>query len=590
MRIFRSARARAATTVAAVLFVLVATTVVGILRTRENQSRLTNLETTSLSAASLEHARAEFLNATNSLAALGFIGEPRFFLAYERSVERARQDLLQARAIAASEGREDDASSLDALITKIDSFANIVSDVAVLFLAGGEAGVAERESDLAAAAEEIVADLELAADRERSALAAETAGTVEALNLTLWLQISIGGLALMIGAIAAAALGVSVMRPLASLRASARAITAGNLKVRADISGPEEVTSLAQDFNKMTETLIGRNRALERSIAERKHAEEALARHARELARSNAELEQFAYVASHDLQEPLRMVTSYLQLLQRRYGDRLDSEADEFIDYAVDGATRMQTLIRDLLAYSRVGTKGKPLQSTDCQAVFDRAVADLHAAIAESGAVVTGDGLPTVVADGTQLEQLLQNLLANAIKFRSDKSPEVRVGAEYIDGQWRFHVRDNGLGIDPEYANRIFVIFQRLHSRREYPGTGIGLAICKKIVERHGGRIWVESEPGKGSTFYFTIPTKEVRLSYGNQGRQTHRDPNGRRQPRGRSADDGSPEGERGTAPLEHCGGRSGGDGIPAQKGKVLLRSAARLYPPRSEPAQEGRA
>ncbi|MFB3765616.1 MAG: ATP-binding protein [Methanotrichaceae archaeon] len=244
-------------------------------------------------------------------------------------------------------------------------------------------------------------------------------------------------------------------------------------------------------------------------ITERKRAEDELAQRTADLVRSNAELQQFAYVASHDLQEPLRMVTSYVQLLQKRYRNKLDPDADEFIAYAVDGATRMQQLINDLLTYSRIGTRGKPFEPTDFNRVFDRAVSNLKVAIDESGATVTHDPLPTLMVDGTQMVQLMQNLIGNGIKFHGQEVPIVNVSAQRKGNDWVFSVKDNGIGIDPQFKDRIFVIFQRLHSRSEYPGTGIGLAISKKIVERHGGRIWFESEPGKGSTFFFTIPLKD---------------------------------------------------------------------------------
>ncbi len=233
---------------------------------------------------------------------------------------------------------------------------------------------------------------------------------------------------------------------------------------------------------------------------------ETLVRQAKELARSNADLEQFAYVASHDLQEPLRMITGSLGLLGRRYKGNLDRDADHFISFAADGAKRMKVLISDLLTYSRVGTRGKEFASTDCEVVVAETLRGLQPAIEESAATVTHDPLPPVMGDESQLLQLFQNLIGNAIKYRDSKPPVVQVSCKQEDGNWLFSVRDNGIGIDPQYADRIFVIFQRLHTGEQYAGTGIGLAVCKKIVERHGGRIWVESELDKGATFYFTIP------------------------------------------------------------------------------------
>jgi light-regulated signal transduction histidine kinase (bacteriophytochrome) len=257
-----------------------------------------------------------------------------------------------------------------------------------------------------------------------------------------------------------------------------------------------------------TGELEAANRQLQSEIGERQRVVEELGRAALDLARSNRDLEQFAYVASHDLQEPLRAVAGYIGLLQRRYGESLDANAGEYIAGALDGARRMQSLIGDLLVYSRVGTRGKEPGSAEVEAVLNNTMENLRASIQESGAVITADPLPTVRADAVQLTQLFQNLLGNAIKFRSDRPPQIHVGARREKGRWLFCVRDNGVGIDPQYHERIFLIFQRLHTRSRYPGTGIGLAICKKIVERHGGEIWLESQPGQGSTFYFTIPDR----------------------------------------------------------------------------------
>jgi PAS domain S-box-containing protein len=250
-----------------------------------------------------------------------------------------------------------------------------------------------------------------------------------------------------------------------------------------------------------------------RDITERKRAEENLARAMADLARSNAELEQLAYIASHDLQEPLRMVASFVQLLGKRYKGKLDGDADDFINYAVDGANRMQILINDLLAYSRVGRRGKEFKEVSCEIVLDQAMSNLQNLIEQSGAVVTRNPLPVAKGDDIQLMQLFQNLIGNAIKFSRDRAPHIQVAAERRVDDWCFYVRDNGIGIESEYFERIFSIFQRLHDRRQYPGTGIGLAICKKVVEHHGGRIWVESEPGTGSTFYFTLPAQKELIS-----------------------------------------------------------------------------
>lgn len=246
--------------------------------------------------------------------------------------------------------------------------------------------------------------------------------------------------------------------------------------------------------------------AIIRDISRRRLAEQELERRTQELQRSNAELEQFAYVASHDLQEPLRMVASYVQLLARRYRDQLDADADEFIGYAVDGATRMQRLIQDLLAYARIGRAGKEPVGTDAAQAARQAISQLTEVLREAGARIDVDLVCRVVVVPSQLVQLFQNLIGNAVKFRGAATPSITIDAHREDAMWHFRVADNGIGIEPQHRERVFAIFQRLHTRREYPGTGIGLAICRKIVEGHGGTIWVESEPGHGAVFHFTLP------------------------------------------------------------------------------------
>jgi len=299
--------------------------------------------------------------------------------------------------------------------------------------------------------------------------------------------------------------------PIRMLLRGTERIAGGDLDYKVPVKSKNEIGMLAVSFNQMTEDLKKTTTSitnLNREIAERKRAEAKLKQTLAELERSNAELQQFAYVASHDLQEPLRMVGSYVQLLQRRYKGKLDADADDFITYAVDGADRMKRLINDLLSYSRVGTHGKDFEPIDCESVVGQALANLHVAVEESGAEIITDPLPTLMVDGSQLSQLFQNLIGNAIKFHGLDPPRVHISAQQKRNEWEFSVRDNGIGIAPEFFDRIFQIFQCLHSKSEYPGTGIGLAVANKIVERHGGHIWVESEAGKGSTFYFTIPIR----------------------------------------------------------------------------------
>ena len=260
------------------------------------------------------------------------------------------------------------------------------------------------------------------------------------------------------------------------------------------------------------ETRKGRFYAgIARDVTDRKRAEDILHQHTEELKRSNADLEQFASAASHDMQEPLRTISSFSQLLAKQYEGKLGKDADEFITYISEGAFRMQALIQDLLAYSRLTTQGKALKSVEVSKVVDHAMYNLRIAIEESQAEVSLDSLPVVQGDPAQLAQLFQNLIGNALKFRGEKPPRIHIRAESNGKFCTLAIEDHGIGLDPKFGDRIFAIFQRLHTRNEYKGTGIGLALCKKIVERHGGRIWVESQPRKGATFYFTLPLEEIR-------------------------------------------------------------------------------
>lgn len=303
------------------------------------------------------------------------------------------------------------------------------------------------------------------------------------------------GLAVLIG-IGVYVLARKTVAPVTQLIVAAQSIGMSDFSRHIEVSSKDEIGQLAHEFNRMVDALA----EIDAHVRER-----ALA-----LARSNAELEQFAYVASHDLQEPLRMVVGYVQLLERRLAGKLDADTLEFMAFAVDGALRMQTLIQDILAYSRVTTRGLPLDPVDSAEALTEALALLAVRIAETGAEVAAQPLPRVMADRTQLVQLFQNLIGNALKFCKDDAPRVRVEAAHEAGWWRFSITDNGIGIAPEYRAQLFVVFKRLHTRREYPGTGIGLAICKRIIERHGGEIGIESAPTGGAVFWFTLPEEKL--------------------------------------------------------------------------------
>jgi signal transduction histidine kinase len=330
---------------------------------------------------------------------------------------------------------------------------------------------------------------------------ADLAGAATSLNRALIFAALV--LLVAVAAVALVARNV-VARPIGRLADQVRTVASGALRRPVEPGGPRDVAGLGGDVEAMRLRIVEELEAVQRAQAE-------IEAQAAELSRSNAELEQFAYVASHDLQEPLRKVTSFCQMLERRYAGQLDERADQYIAFAVDGAKRMQILINDLLAFSRVGRMGREPELVDADDIVAAARANLAASIEETGAeiAVAGD-LPVVLVERSLLVLVFQNLIGNGIKFHGDEPPRVRVSVEREDGFWRFTVADNGIGIDPQYSERIFVIFQRLHTKDAYAGTGIGLAMCRKVIEHHGGRIWLEpSENGSGSTFRFTLPVPD---------------------------------------------------------------------------------
>jgi signal transduction histidine kinase len=345
-----------------------------------------------------------------------------------------------------------------------------------------------------------------ALERQEVGLAAARAkGREDLADSATFLSYAFGAIAVLIATALITTLVLlrrTVTLPLGVLGRRVRRVARGDYDTQIEGSGPRDIADLADDVDTMRQQIVEELSAL-------REAHEQLDAQTRDLERSNAELEQFAYVASHDLQEPLRKVASFCQLLEQRYRGQLDERADQYIDFAVDGAKRMQQLINDLLAFSRVGRTSGDFATVDLDDVARRVLDDLDTLRVETGATVVVDELPTVNGEATLLAVVLRNLIGNAIKFRSEASPEIRVTALRQEDEWLISCSDNGIGIGPEYAERVFVIFQRLHPKDEYPGTGIGLAMCRKIVEHHGGRIWLDADAGPGTTFRFTLPPLE---------------------------------------------------------------------------------
>ncbi|MCF2534176.1 MULTISPECIES: sensor histidine kinase [Streptomyces] len=366
-------------------------------------------------------------------------------------------------------------------------------------------------NDVVEAAEKRTAEGKATFDRLRTAMTRQQAHLQDrrtevsrelrtAMTVRNWMFTGIAVVIVLVTVLIFEGLRRGITAPLARLGASARDVAQGRFDRSLDGAGPADLRRLAADVDLMRRRLV----------AELKSSEESrtlLDEQAADLKRSNTELEQFAYVASHDLQEPLRKVSSFTQLLQRRYGGQLDERADQYIDFAVDGANRMQILINDLLAFSRVGRVHNDHRTVNLQSVLDNALGNLSVAIEESDAEITSDPLPTIAGDTTQLTMLWQNLLSNAIKFRSpERTPRIHISAAVVDGVWQFAVSDNGIGIAPEFQQKVFILFQRLHTKDAYPGTGIGLAMCKKIVEFHDGTITIDPDHQPGTRVVFTLP------------------------------------------------------------------------------------
>lgn len=444
---------------------------------------------------------AALINQETGIRGYGLSGRRDFLEPYTEGLADEKAALNALRPLISGDSRAD--SDLAAVTKLANTWQRRIARPVAAAPAGDPVPIATQRADEGKATFD---SLRRALDKEQTHLrtARESAGTAldRASTLRNWTFTVIALLIVLLAGLVFEGLRRGITGPLDRLGASVRDVTKGRFDRPVTQTGPADLRRLAADVDAMRERLVE-----ELSFTERSRL--LLDEQAADLKRSNAELEQFAYVASHDLQEPLRKVSSFTQLLQRRYGDKLDERADQYIAFAVDGANRMQVLINDLLAFSRVGRVHNDQRSVDLEDVLDRALDNLSVAIEETGTVVEHDPLPSVVGDATQLNMLWQNLLSNAIKFHSpDRPPRIRVEARQDGDMWEFAVTDNGIGIDPDFRDKVFVIFQRLHTREAYPGTGIGLAMCKKVVEFHGGTIAIDEHRTVGTRVVFTLPVQ----------------------------------------------------------------------------------
>ncbi len=471
---------------------------------------LTIAALTSARSAVVDQFDPALLNTQTLLGALlnqetavrGFVitGNPTFLEpdAQGRLEQKAATDNL--RALASGAEWTSLTASLDTVVAKAEAWRTSYADPTIAAVQtsgaraanvdpmGGKSQFDEVRQALDAQRDQLVTGRRSALDTFRSAA---NQLTVTAVAIAVAFVLLLIGLAVWIARVIGA--------PISRLADSVRDVAGGDFERVLSETGPKEIVGLSRDVDSMRARILLDLQASQTLVGQ-------LNKQAEELARSNRDLEQFAYVASHDLQEPLRKVSGFCELLRTRYRGQLDERADQYIDFAVDGARRMSRLISDLLAFSRVGRSQPTRQELDCQALLDQALRNLATQISETGAEVTHDALPTVRGEATLLITVFQNLIGNAIKFRGEQPPRVHVGVTRREEQWEFRVSDNGIGIDPAYAEKVFVIFQRLHAKEEYPGTGIGLALCRKIIEYHDGAIWLDPDQAVGTAFCFTLP------------------------------------------------------------------------------------